>query len=97
MSRKLLDEFDEKAKKFIDEERYDKVKDILREYALDQAYKHDKELRDPLRFLKASGIDVENVRDFTEYRVAKSVIQTEIKRQFGGKYFENLKKRVNGK
>ena len=96
MTRKLLDEFDRKAKKFIENGRFDKLKDVLREYALDQAYKHNKELRDPLRFLKTSGIDVENIRDFTEYRVAKSVIQTEIKRQFGGKYFDKLRKKVNG-
>jgi fructose/tagatose bisphosphate aldolase len=97
VSRKMLDEFDEKAKKFLEEERFDKVRDVLREYALDQAYKYDEELRDPLRFLKTSGIDVENIRDFTEYRVAKSVIQTEIKRQFGSKIFDRLKKKVNGK
>ena len=93
----MLDEFDEKAKKFIEEERYDELENILREYALDQAYKHDKELKNPLRFLKTSGIDVKNIKDFTEYRVAKSVIQTEIKRQFGGKYFKKLRKKVNGK
>ena len=96
MTRKLLDEFDEKAKKFIDAGRYDKLKNVLKEYALDQGYKYDEELDDPLRFLKTSGIDVENIRDFTEYRVAKSVIQTEIKRQFGGRYFDRLKKKVNG-
>lgn len=95
MTRELLDQFDEKAKKFLDEGRYDKLKDVLREYALDQAYKYDEELRDPLRFLKTSGIDVDNIRDFTEYRVAKSVIQTEVKRQFGGKYFEKLRKKVS--
>lgn len=95
MARKMLDQFDEKAKKFIEEERFDKLKDVLREYALDQAYKYDEELRDPLRFLKTSGIDVDNIRDFTEYRVAKSVIQTEIKRQFGGKIFDRLKKKVS--
>lgn len=94
MTRKLLDEFDEKAKKFIEEEKYDRVRNVLREYALDQAYKYDEELEKPLRFLKTSGIDVDNIRDFTEYRVAKSVIQTEIKRQFGGKYFEKLRKKV---
>jgi len=97
VARKLLDEFDEKAKKFIEKERYDKLRDVLREYALDQGYKHGEELKNPLRFLKTSGIDTENIRDFTEYRVAKSVIQTEIKRQFGGKYFEKLRKKVNGK
>ncbi|MFB6099784.1 MAG: hypothetical protein ABEK16_00790 [Candidatus Nanohalobium sp.] len=97
MTRKMLDQFDEKAKKFIEEERFDKVRDVLREYALDQAYKYDEELSDPLRFLKTSGIDVDNIRDFTEYRVAKSVIQTEVKRQFGGHYFEKLRKKVNGK
>ena len=95
MTRELLDQFDEKAKKFLDEGRYDKLKDVLREYALDQAYKYDEELRDPLRFLKTSGIDVDNIRDFTEYRVAKSVIQTEVKRQFGGKYFDKLRKKVS--
>lgn len=95
MTRKLLDQFDEKAKKFIEEEKYGKIRDVLREYALDQAYKYDKELSDPLRFLKTSGIDVDNIRDFTEYRVAKSVIQTEIKRQFGGKIFGKLRKKVN--
>ena len=97
MTRKLLDEFDEKAEKFIEDGRYDKLKDVLREYALDQAYKYDEELNNPLRFLKTSGIDIDNIRDFTEYRVAKSVIQTEIKRQFGGHYFDKLKKKVNGK
>lgn len=95
MARKLLDEFDEKAKKFIEEERYDKLRDVLREYALDQGYKHGKELKNPLRFLNTSGIDIENIKDFTEYRVAKSVIQTEIKRKYGGKYFEKLRKKVN--
>jgi len=95
LTRELLDQFDEKAKKFLDEGRYDKLRDVLREYALDQAYKYDEELRDPLRFLKTSGIDVDNIRDFTEYRVAKSVIQTEVKRQFGGKYFDKLRKKVS--
>jgi fructose/tagatose bisphosphate aldolase len=97
VTRKLLDEFDEKAERFIEDGRYDKLKDVLREYALDQAYKYDEELRNPLRFLNTSGIDVDNIKDFTEYRVAKSVIQTEIKRQFGGRYFDKLRKKVNGK
>jgi hypothetical protein len=97
VGRKMLDQFDEKAKKFIEEERFDKLKDVLKEYALDQGYKYDKELSNPLRFLKTSGIDVENIRDFTEYRVAKSVIQTEIKRQFGGRYFDELRKKVRDK
>jgi len=91
LGRKILDEFDESAKEFIDQDRNDKLKNVLREYALDQAYKHDKELEDPLRFLDTSGINIDCIRDFTEYRVAKSVIRTEIKRRFGGRYFDKLR------
>lgn len=96
MTRKLLDKFDERAQEFIEDGRFDKLRDVLREYALYQGYKHDKELENPLRFLKTSGIDIDNIRDFTEYRVAKSVIRTEIRRQFGGRYFDKLRKKMNG-
>jgi 6-phosphogluconate dehydrogenase (decarboxylating) len=94
LKRKLLDEFDEAAKRMIEEEKYGEIKNVLRNFAIEEAYEHDKELRDPLRFLKTSGIDVYNIKDFTEYRVAKSVIKTEIKRQFGSRYFDKLKKKV---
>ena len=94
MNNKVLDEFDEKAKEFIEEEKFHRIRDILREYAMSAAYEMGEELENPSRFLRTSGIDIDNIDDFTEYRVAKSVIQNEIRKKKKGGYFSKLKKKV---
>lgn len=97
MTKRMLDEFDEKAKEFLDRGETHRIRDILREYAMSAAYDMDEELDNPSRFLRTSGIDIDNIDDFTEYRVAKSVIQNEIRKRKKGGYFSKLKKKVNGK
>jgi hypothetical protein len=94
MNDKVLDEFDEKAKEFIEDEKTDRIRDILREYAMSAAYEMGEELEKPSRFLKTSGIEIDNIEDFTEYRVAKSVIRNEIRKKKKGGYFSKLKKKV---
>lgn len=94
---KTLDEFDEKAMEFIEKEEFDRIRDILREYAMCAAYEMGEELENPSRFLRTSGIDIEEIDDFTEYRVAKSVIRTEIRKRKKPGYFQRLKKKVNRK
>lgn len=81
MSKQKLDEFDQKAKKFLGEDNKDRLRDILREFALCEAYDHGMELENPLRMLRTAGIDVENIHDFTEYRLAKALIKEQIKNQ----------------
>lgn len=81
MSKQKLDEFDTKAKKFLEEGNLDRVRDILREYALCEAYDHNIELEKPTRMLRMAGIDVENINDFTEFRVAKTLITEQVKKE----------------
>jgi len=40
----MLDEFDEKAKEFLDKGENHRIRDILREYAMSAAYDMDKNL-----------------------------------------------------
>jgi len=81
MSNQKLDEFDQKAKKFLDEDNYERLRDILREFALCEAYDRGMELENPIRMLKTAGIDVENIKDFTEYRLAKALIREQVKEE----------------
>jgi len=94
VSKKMLDEFDEKAKEFLEKGETHRIRDILREYAMSAAYDMNEELENPSRFLRTSGIDIENIEDFTEYRVAKSIIRNEIRKRKKGGYFSKLKKKV---
>jgi hypothetical protein len=73
------DEFDDKAEKFLDKGNQQRVRDILREYAMCIAFEEDKELDKPTHMID-SLVDISTVNDFTEYRVAKSLIRNEIKR-----------------
>lgn len=84
MSKQKLDEFDKKAKKFLETGNRERLKDILKEYALCEAYDHGTELRNPERTLRTAGIDVNNINDFTEFRVAKTLITEELKEDKGG-------------
>lgn len=93
---RALDEFDEKAKEFIDKGEYHRIRDVLREYSMCAAYEIGDELDNPSRFLRLSGVDINNIDDFTEYRVAKSVIRTEIRKKKKGSMFSRIKKKVNG-
>ena len=93
---RTLDEFDEKAKEFIDKGEYHRIRDVLREYSMCAAYEIGDELDNPSRFLRLSGVDINNIDDFTEYRVAKSVIRTEIRKEKKGSMFSRIKKKVNG-
>lgn len=72
------DEFDNKAKEIIADENNASINDLLREYAQCVAYEKGKELRKPGRALKETGIDTMKINDFTEYRVAKSMIKEHI-------------------
>ena len=94
MSKRMLDEFDTKAKEFLDKGENHRIRDILREYAMCSAYEMNEKLENPSRFLRMTGIDIENIDDFTEYRVAKSVIRNEIRKKKKGGYFSALKKKV---
>ncbi len=87
-SKKDLDEFDRKAKKFIESGNMNRLKDILREYTMCTAYEMGQEIRDPSRFLKTLEVEVENIQDFTEYQVAKSMVRSKIKDQKKGRLFK---------
>ncbi len=84
MSKQKLDEFDKKAKQFLKTGNKQRLKDILKEYALCEAYDEGIELDNPMRTLRMAGIDVENINDFTEYRVAKTLITEEVKQKQKG-------------
>ena len=84
MSKHELDEFDKKAKMFLESGNTQRLQDILKEYALCEAYDEGIELDNPMRTLKMAGIDVENINDFTEYRVAKTLITEEVKQDKRG-------------
>lgn len=81
MSNPNLDEFDQKARKFLKEDNQQRLRDILREFALCEAYEHGMELDEPLKMLKTAGIDVDNINDFTEYRLAKALIREQVKKE----------------
>ena len=81
MSRQKLDEFDRKAKKFLEEKNHERLGNILREFALCEGYDRGIELENPERIINLAGVNVEDIEDFTEYRVAKSMITEEIKKE----------------
>lgn len=81
MSNQNLDEFDQKAKSFLEEGNHQRLRDILREFALCEAYDRGMELENPLRMLRTAGIDVKNIKDFTEYRLAKALIREQVKEE----------------
>ncbi|MFB6204632.1 MAG: hypothetical protein ABEJ75_03225 [Candidatus Nanohaloarchaea archaeon] len=72
-----MDEFDRKAKQFLEDGNVERIDDILKEFAMVVSYENGEELDNPSRFIKQTFGPVE-IRDFTEYRVAKSVIRDEI-------------------
>ena len=80
MTERIMDEFDKKAKKFLENGKKDRVYDILREFALVVSYDNGKELRNPKQFMDDNGLRDVQIDDFTEYRVAKSMIRDEVKR-----------------
>ena len=84
MSKHELDEFDKKAKMFLESGNTQRLQDILKEYALCEAYDQGIELDNPMRALRMAGIDVDNIDDFTEYRVAKTLITEEVKQDRRG-------------
>ena len=90
-NKKDMDEFDRKAKKFIEQGKFSRIKDILREYTMCAAYETGQEIRNPSRFLRTSGVEIENIQDFTEYRVAKSMLKNKIKNNKHGKLFKIFK------
>lgn len=77
-----LDEFDRKAKQFLEEGKTARIEDILREFAMCASYEQGKELDNPSRFLERTGLKNARIQDFTEYRVAKSVIKDHVKNGF---------------
>lgn len=89
--KKDLDEFDRKAKAFIEEGKMTHLKDIFREYTMCTAYETGQEIRNPSRFLKTCEIDIESIQDFTEYRVAKSMLRSKIKERKRGRLFKIFK------
>lgn len=76
----MLDEFDKKAKKFLERGKKERVLDILREFALVVSYDNGKELDNPKQFMDQQGFDEIEIDDFTEYQVAKSMIRDQVKR-----------------
>lgn len=86
--KKDLDEFDRKAKAFIEKGKMSRLKDILREYTMCIAYEMGQEIRNPSRFLRTSEVEIENIQDFTEYRVAKSMLRSKIKQRKKGRLFK---------
>lgn len=93
MSEQKLDEFDTKAKKFLKKGDKNRLRNILREFALCEGYDNDIELENPERMINLAGVKVEDIDDFTEYRVAKSMIREQIKQEKkkGGGVFGFLK------
>lgn len=81
MSEQKLDEFDRKAKKFLKEGNRARLKNILREFALCEGYERDIELDNPERMINLAGVNVDDIEDFTEYQVAKSMIREQIKQE----------------
>lgn len=81
MSKQKLDEFDRKAKKFLESGNTSRLRNILREFALCEGYDNDIELENPERIINLAGVNVEDIEDFTEYRVAKSMITEQIKQE----------------
>lgn len=81
MSKQKLDEFDRKAKKFLEKGNKNRLRNILREFALCEGYDHDIELDNPERIINLAGVNVSDIEDFTEYQVAKSMIREQIKQE----------------
>lgn len=96
MSEHKLDEFDRKAKKFLENGNSQRIENILREFALCEGYDNDMELDNPERIINLAGVNVDDIEDFTEYQVAKNMVREQIKqeKQKGGGVLEFLKSLV---
>lgn len=96
MSEHKLDEFDRKAKKFLENGNSQRIENILREFALCEGYDNDMELDNPERIINLAGVNVDDIEDFTEYQVAKNMVREQIKqeKQKGGGVLKFLKSLV---
>jgi hypothetical protein len=81
MSEQNLDEFDRKAKKFLETGNKQRLRNILREFALCEGYDNDMELDNPERIINLAGVNVDDIDDFTEYQVAKNMVREQIKQE----------------
>jgi hypothetical protein len=81
MSEHNLDEFDRKAKKFLENGNKQRLRNILREFALCEGYDNNMELENPERIINLAGVNVEDIEDFTEYQVAKNMVREQIKQE----------------
>lgn len=81
MSKQNLDEFDRKAKKFLKNDNRQRLRNILREFALCEGYDRDMELENPERVINLAGVNVDDIEDFTEYQVAKNMVREQIKQE----------------
>lgn len=81
MSKHNLDEFDRKAKKFLESGNRQRLKNILREFALCEGYDNNIELDNPERIINLAGVNVSDIEDFTEYQVAKNMVREQIKNE----------------
>ncbi|PSG98905.1 MAG: hypothetical protein BRC29_02130 [Nanohaloarchaea archaeon SW_7_43_1] len=81
MSEHSLDEFDRKAKKFLENGNKQRLRNILREFALCEGYDNGMELDNPERIINLAGVNVEDIEDFTEYQVAKNMVKDRIKNE----------------
>lgn len=76
---KKLDEFDRKAKQMLEEGKKERIEDILREWAMTVSYEQGKELENPDRAIVEAGLEEAEIDNFTEYRVAKSLVTDHLK------------------
>ncbi|PSG99599.1 MAG: hypothetical protein BRC28_04060 [Nanohaloarchaea archaeon SW_4_43_9] len=81
MSEHSLDEFDRKAKKFLENGNKQRLRNILREFALCEGYDNNMELDNPERIINLAGVKAEDIEDFTEYQVAKNMVREQIKQK----------------
>lgn len=85
MSEQELDEFDTKAKKFLENGKKERLENILREFALCEGYENGLELENPERVLQKAGVEADRINHFTEYKVAKNQVKHQIKKELKSK------------
>lgn len=79
MPDQKLDKYDKKAREIL-KDNPGNIRPLLKQFIQDQALKKHKPLRNLDEFLMRLGVDINNITEFTEYKMVKTIITEEIEK-----------------
>lgn len=79
MPNQRLDEYDKKAQEIL-RDNPGNIRPLLKQFIQDQALKKNKPMRNLDEFLMRLGVNIDNITEFTEYKMVKTIITEEIEK-----------------